>query len=127
MDVVSWFSTTTIISRFYIFCFGLVLRTISLLIKSSNVGSDHFSNSRSLSQYSLILPCSKQFLILRSHPVHSAMTKSKLKISRFLKTRRVERKLKQEESIYNYKQSFAAVTWDRKLKMLFSRQTIDGI
>src|SRR5919201_5934373 len=57
---------------YYIFCFGLVvLRTTSLSIKFSNAGSNHFSSSRPLSQYSLILPCSKQLLIVRSHPVHS--------------------------------------------------------
>ena len=54
-----------------LFCSGFVFRTISFSINWWNAGSNHFSNSRSLSQYSLILPCSKQVLILRSHPIHS--------------------------------------------------------
>jgi hypothetical protein len=53
----------------------VIISVNSLLTTSWNEGSNHFSNSRSLFQNSLIWPCSKQVLIIHNYPVHSLWTR----------------------------------------------------
>ena len=67
----SVWSPSSITEPTYGVIYFLLPISTSLLTKSSNAGSNHFSTSTFFSHISFKVPCLKAFFIQRSHPIHS--------------------------------------------------------